>query len=340
MSSTEQFFESLPQSSGQPSNLEAFQDSLRGGGAQGHNNLGDIIVNSISSEDAFSVFQGKGDVYLDSTMGVYSLADRIERRAESPMQRYSRLRAELDDLKNELNDFASEDSASAAPKTSNARLWAKLQEEAKMRNTSNPVTCSSSFAELEALESRMTSLEEILGGVSNTLSLSTAAATLYERKNTNDCLPLVETVMQLSSRITFLDPIALDALKTRAMNLRKDIDAESARRNSQTTVGTSLDGRVIESVKRIDDLHSRVSRVESITQYLPALVLRLKSLESSHVQAASITSKLIESEKIIESLQADLQSNNDVIAAIREGLNENMVILQANITKMEKRLEE
>ena len=55
---------------------------------------------SLRPEQAFEVFSGKifGTTTLD-----YSYADLVERKVESPFQRFARLRAEINDLEKDLS---------------------------------------------------------------------------------------------------------------------------------------------------------------------------------------------------------------------------------------------
>ena len=59
---------------------------------------GIITTNNITPAEAFEVFQGK--VFF--TRNEYTLSDSIEQRVETPMQRFTRLRIELESLQSDL----------------------------------------------------------------------------------------------------------------------------------------------------------------------------------------------------------------------------------------------
>ena len=61
-------------------------------------NDGIITTNNITPTEAFEVFQGK--VFF--TRNEYTLTDSIEQRVETPMQRFTRLRIELESLQSDL----------------------------------------------------------------------------------------------------------------------------------------------------------------------------------------------------------------------------------------------
>ena len=140
-SNTEQIFESLPSpTSTSSSSSEVRVVEMHLSGSE------DVVSLDISSDEAFSAFQGRGVVRVPPHLTIveYSLADSTEKRIESPMEKFSRLRAELDDLKDELDDLSLEDGVGfVTPKNSNARLWANLQEEAKTMAASTTISSSS-----------------------------------------------------------------------------------------------------------------------------------------------------------------------------------------------------
>ena len=75
----------------------------------------------INPSASFEVFQGK--IY-NIPGNEYTFADSIERRVESPMQRFVRLRAELSELKSDLEHMKS-----SSADTSVGSVWATLQTE-------------------------------------------------------------------------------------------------------------------------------------------------------------------------------------------------------------------
>lgn len=58
-----------------------------------------VEFQSIRPENAFEVFRGK--IYGPERVE-YSLADAIEKKVESPLQRFARLRAEVEELQSDL----------------------------------------------------------------------------------------------------------------------------------------------------------------------------------------------------------------------------------------------
>jgi hypothetical protein len=77
--------------------LHAYREGLRA--KLESDGRGEISTTVLSPSDAFEVFSGK----VFSALTEFSQADMVERRAESPIQRLSRLRAELEELKGDLD---------------------------------------------------------------------------------------------------------------------------------------------------------------------------------------------------------------------------------------------
>ena len=80
--------------------IEHFRETLRAkyDPTEDEDSDGIITTNNITPAEAFEVFQGK--VFF--TRNEYTLSDSIEQRVETPMQRFTRLRIELESLQSDL----------------------------------------------------------------------------------------------------------------------------------------------------------------------------------------------------------------------------------------------
>lgn len=81
-------------------------------------------------------------------------------------------------------------------------------------------------------------------------------------------------------------------------------------------------------------MKKQIDQIENIVFTFPSLVLRLKSLESSHFKAASIAVKLNEIEEKVLSVKSNLLENSEVIDTLKSGLEENSTILKQNVCSM------
>mmetsp|Transcript_31798 Transcript_31798/g.53644 ORF Transcript_31798/g.53644 Transcript_31798/m.53644 type:complete len:438 (+) Transcript_31798:76-1389(+) len=126
--------------------LTQYKDSIIGRPeSMGEEDLsGEIIETKLNPDRAYGIFNGK--IYPPSSVltgpnhelmyehSYYSLADSVERRAESPLQRYTRLRNELDVLKTDLDTMVADitTTTGASINNNNSTMWSVLQQETKL----------------------------------------------------------------------------------------------------------------------------------------------------------------------------------------------------------------
>ena len=313
---------------------------------------GSVTAEGISPLAAFEVFAGKT---FHQQQTSFTLADSVERRAESPMQRFARLRGELDDLSRDL------DSMVKGEADGEATVWSVLKQEARqmvaklveledhsgaklykskadslaqrfdevsskiLKNVGaapvpapSPASSSSApadYSEVVALERRVSALETMLGYASNLLDTEGSARS---SSSGSSSFPLVETVSRLEKRVALLDPATLDTLRTKAGQLKSDLEA------SQKIKGSAQEQQMLAAAAKVDGLFERVERVRVAAEEVPALVLRLKTLEHVHSSAALFTQRLDQMERSVGALSDELKSNGAVLASLSEGLKENV----------------
>lgn len=102
-------------------------------------------------------------------------------------------------------------------------------------------------------------------------------------------LPLAELVTRLEKQFSLLDPAALDSLRTKAAAARVELESISRTKSSSQSASET---KMIEAVKKIDDLYDQVQKVQAVAEDLPALVLRLKTLENVHQHATTFAVRL------------------------------------------------
>ena len=337
---------------------------------------GAISTESLQPERAFEVFGGK--TYLSNSVQAtqFSLADTAERRVESPLQRFARLRGELDDLSRDLDGMVKQEI------NEESSVWSVLQRDARkmiqsllevqdhegfkihQRKTETitqrfdevstkilkdssapplPLPTSAGetggrvggrgsgpgdeFSELLSLERRVSALETMLGHASNVLdcegSLSLAQAAH------GGTFPLVDTIVRLERRVALLDPATLEMLRTKSAALRTDLEA------TQKLKGSSQESQALEAARKVDDLFEQVERVKVVAEEAPALIVRLKTLESIHSSAALFTQRLEQMESSVCALTEELKSNGDVLGSLQVGLAENSKIFADNLRKLD-----
>jgi hypothetical protein len=361
----EEIFESTPHSdsgsSSSESSLNNFKSNLLENPRQENTSL---LTSSINPEEAFEIFNGK---LFGVARTEYSVADAIERRVESPLQRYSRLRQELDTLTIDLESLA--EAGKLNPDTSS--FWSVLQSE------TNALVSSARSLEnhkaLQLLKKNISSSEKILDQLvasvksistrenpfktqdnSNKVSLTTDMTVMSLEKRVtiletllgiacneqqlnlagskpfSSSFPLVEAIAKLEQRMSMLDSSNLDALRVKANTLRGELES-AAKLKSPLTV----ENKALEAFKKVEDLVDKVHKIESVADDLPVLVVRLKTLENIHLAASTFADRLYNMEGEVSNLAADVKSNNEVLRALKVGMAENITIMQNNLKEME-----
>eukprot|EP01036_Dinobryon_divergens_P032556 gene32556-42172_t len=336
--------------SGQNVDLSSYQDSLIHQNAPLRMHHDDIAFNG----KLFGVGQTE-----------YSLADSIERRVESPLQRYSRLKMELEQLKFDL------DGVVVAESQQSASIYSLLQHETNALVTATRAleghkglellkrTISTSDKVLEqlvdsvktitvrenpfdiekaknrsgvfgdlslvALERRVATLEALLGLSSNVLDLEASSG-----KPFSTSFPLIDAVSKMEQRLSMLDSSNLDSLRSKTSNLRAELEAAAKAKGS-----LALESKALESAQKVDDLVEKVTKIEAVSNELPLIAVRLKTLDHVHKTACTFAHRLESLEADVSTLNADLKSNKDVLSALKEGMAENISIMQKNLRQMD-----
>ena len=140
-----------------------------------------------------------------------------------------------------------------------------------------------------------------------------------------------------------LDPGMLDAIKVKAAGMRVELEAAQKARSAAGAGVAGLGGeqqRAVDAGKRMDELYEQVERIRGVAGDVPALVVRLKTLEQVHAGAASFASRLRGMEAAVGALGEELRANGQVLGSLREGLAENVIIMQQNVKLVNQRISE
>ncbi len=195
---------------------------------------------------------------------------------------------------------------------------------ASSSSSSSNGTAASGDAEFIALERRIFALETFLGSAVNAVDVEGGQGWGHQ--------PLVDVVARLEKQLASLDSAGLDALRVKAAAARAELEAVG---KVKTSAG---DMKVIDAVKKVEDLHEQIQRVQAVAGDLPALVLRLKTLEAVHQGAASFAVRLQELERVALGAAEDLKSNSEVLGNLKLGLAENLAVIKGSIAQVDGRI--
>lgn len=290
-----------------------------------------------------------------SAVDVFSIATGNEKKMESPFQRLHRLRSELSELNQDLDSLAQTDQqavwaalkadaqglasqvndlaahpawqSKAAPKL--VDLAAPLQQSQASAQAST--TCAQNDEEsLTSLEHRVHRLELLLGQQMNLTDLSASSTT------TPDVFPVLPTLQRLERKVSMLEPQLLETLRTKANLLKWELEGICGKKKDGSSAGN--EAKVLEALRKVDAVAAQVAKVQSFADDLPALVLRLKTLERVHWSAATAQARMTQLEEALQQARAGTQENGAVLSEIKEGLRANLESMQRNIEHVESRL--
>jgi len=179
---------------------------------------------------------------------------------------------------------------------------------------------------LISLERKVHHLETLLGSAANNNDVTSSG------KSTSP-FPLADAVSRLEERVALLDITELEALRVKCEAVRSEIETTI---KSKSTL--AAESKIAEATKQLSSLLSLVDRVDGVVQDLPALVLRLKTLEQVHLSASTFSARLGQMEGEVRGLTGELTSNKEVLAALKQSVLENVATMQQNIAAVNSKL--
>ena len=331
----------------------------------------DIIRTTVDVSDAFEVFSGK--LYDNKSSLVhnrddYSLTSNSNKKGESPMQRYARLKVEIDELQQDLDEVLREDHESI---TGYKETWKVLRQESdnlkgkllglerhKFLNPPGKLNDSKDIV-YDTLDTALMNIDDY--AKSNTGSASASATSnltydeqqvleniqLLEKRITGlekligtvtsavdvrsaSVFPLNETVARLERRVESLDEECLNKIAEKYKDLNTEVDTL----NKDKTKSAEL----ISAAEKIDGLKIKMDSVSAVANCLPDVIVRFKSLESIHQGAAEILQRVIAAEQNVANIKETGATNAEVLDILTEGMKENIELMKKNMQAMDKKI--
>ena len=184
-----------------------------------------------------------------------------------------------------------------------------------------------------SLARRVSVLEAVLGSASNVLDVES----VYGVVARNKVFPLADSILGLEQRLALFDEHNLDVLRNKAKALRIELEAV----NKISSAPQSLAEQRVAAEngwKRVSDLHDKLKRVEATADDLPALVLRLKTLEGIHQAAGTFSQRVQEVETAAENLSTMLKSNREILEMVKKSLKDNAAVMLSNAAEVDARI--
>jgi len=326
-----------------------------------------VETSSVAPEDAFEKFSGKTYAVLPSGLsdslarsGLYDPSHlSILGRAggvETPQQRLMRLKHEVKELSLEMGSCDGADPSESFPSDVLSevsaltqqlealqtrglsvdqmlaqQIQAKLGE--KLANTMSSAEASSATTpgvyELFAAPSRSNQVAEQskVAELEQRLAFLEECIGVEEEKSGRS---LADSVCALERQVEILDTGRMDAVSRKAQSLSQHM---AVLLKQKKTAAPSSDQE--EQIQRMFDT---MQRWEGAAKELPGVVARLRSLQSLHVEGASMVETMRSMEKQHSDMTAKLGTEMSQLESVESTLKGNVDTISANMKSLEERI--
>ncbi|CAM9542422.1 unnamed protein product [Laminaria digitata] len=182
---------------------------------------------------------------------------------------------------------------------------------------------------IPGVEARIAALEKALGGGDGGAKGSGGRGGGGNR-------PVAETVTALENRVSLLEPGRIDSLRQKAQLAKAELDG-LAKSRATAAMGAGAGAGAGAGVG-VEGAFATLQAWQGIAAGLPALVDRLRALETLHLASASFAQRLDQVEGCQTELVAVLKDTNQGLEATRESSVENVAIVNENVKALDRRL--
>ncbi|KAI1284823.1 Dynactin subunit 2 [Halotydeus destructor] len=176
------------------------------------------------------------------------------------------------------------------------------------------------LAQMNALEQKLTKLENLIGMDDKKLSFLT--------NMTND-KTITEAVNLLSSKVSQLDAGHLEQIDGRLTSVLQKLHQLSKSKVSED----------IDRQNKLDQLHELLVKSDQQRATLPAIVSRLNSMAEVQEQASQFASALSYMESLQAEISESLKNNQSDLELVKETFDQNMDYLKQTLAEYDKRIQ-
>jgi len=144
---------------------------------------------------------------------------------------------------------------------------------------------------------------------------------------------LQTAVSQMQKRLSLLDTNKIDAISRRVHVVMAEVESMLSKKAELLDSGGSD-----HNDQKVSELYEFCHRWSSTAASLPAIVLRLQSLQGLHHQSASFVSRLAALEQQQDELATLLETTNSAVEEVKRSLQDNMVTVRDNMKTLEEKI--
>ena len=282
----------------------------------------EIVISDIAPEKVFDIFRTK-NIPLQSSKNNFDTILTTGSKMDIFFTKLSLIQSEVSNLKEELDytrNLSHTDSLTSP--------WSDLHNTAKDKLRQQDRVNLSSFQRKNDIMRRIKSLQNnLLVSSFDDIDKNSLKSSLHGSSS------LVELLSKIESHTLLLDDVTICVIKDK-IELYK-----SASDHLKLADDSGLSQLFSENLAFLDHIGSKGCNFESMSQSFPELVCRLKSLEMPHKNASNVVNNFINVEQEITKLSTDLKSNKELLIAIKDGINQNKVIINQNVVRIRNKLQ-
>ncbi len=300
-----------------------YLDSIRADLKQfGANDDIEIEISDIAPEKVFDIFRTK-NIPLQSSKNNFDTILTTGSKMDIFFTKLSLIQSEVSNIKEELDytrNLSHTDSLMSP--------WSDLHNTAKYKLRQQDKVDVLSFQRKKDIIRRIKTLQNnLLVSNFDDMDKNSLKSSLHGSSS------LVELLSKIESHSLLLDDVALCVIKDK-IELYK-----SASDHLKLAVDSGVNQLYSENLAFLDHISSKGCTFESMSQSFPELVCRLKSLEIPHRNASNIVNNFIRVEQDLTKLSTDLKSNKELLIAIKDGIDQNKVIVNQNVVRIRNKLQ-
>eukprot|EP01041_Mallomonas_annulata_P009901 gene9901-20594_t len=255
-----------------------------------------VDLGNIDAGLAFEVFQGRifsVPKQQSSNRSEYSIADSVEKRVESPLQRFTRLRSELSELCDDLNSMTTNEN-----QPTDSTIWSSLLEETKQLQ--NNIKTIESHKKLQENTNGNGNTSD--SSISNKLTIVSNQLQDHQKSSTSTST----STLVLESKDS-LSVSSIAVLEQRVFALETLLGSASNALDMEAIVGVTPRSSIFPLVQTVSKLEKRISlldesTMETIRNKASGLRMELDAVSREKGKLPASEQKAMESSKKISDL--------------------------------------
>ena len=177
-----------------------------------------------------------------------------------------------------------------------------------------------------ALEERINRIENFLGSQNSTTSTTIGPGNGSSKS-------VLNKLSDLEQKINALKPGFLDSIHRRSKTLTQELDSVSKK---MKRYGSEKKGETDQEKEKIIKLFDKMNRYDHISNEIPIIVDRLKSVEQLHKQSLNFDQKMVQLEQVQLSCLEYLKRDEEILNNLEQSMLDNAAIMEKNMNVLDQ----